>query len=251
MKKLISFGLMLVGLVSAQAANYSYQNFLNGWNLCVSNNTTVTAGYTNNLFTYYHGEVYNSFTTNGVGNTNNLAPDAFVSSGVDLFADANGDVVSNAVIVAYIGNTNWIPVVTTNTAGQYFIPPAGFTNLAITTAYAGWPLASGMLSTYMYPATTVAYPAFTTAVSTNTLTFNFVRSTGPVVMGVASVWETTASFTFTATQTGIAPLVVMTNPPVSWLSGGRIAKLASVVSANDSVNAISLVNYVGIGQWKP
>jgi hypothetical protein len=125
MKKLISFGLMLVGLVSAQAANYSYQNFLNGWNLCVSNNTTVTAGYTNNLFTYYHGEVYNSFTTNGVGNTNNLAPDAFVSSGVDLFADANGDVVSNAVIVAYIGNTNWIPVVTTNTAGQYFIPPAG------------------------------------------------------------------------------------------------------------------------------
>jgi hypothetical protein len=35
------------------------------------------------------------------------------------------------------------------------------------------------------------------------------------------------------------------------LSGGRIAKLASVVSANDNVNANSLVNYVGIGQWKP
>jgi hypothetical protein len=233
MKKLL-IGLALIAGLTASAANYSDSALINGWNLYVTNGTAAVTGTTNNLYTYIHGEVFYSL-TNNMGNTNTPAPDAFVAN-VLLVSDVNGDVVANAAIHYYIGYTNWIPLVVTNTQGQWFV-----TN--------SWPLASSKYPTYMYPATTNLYPSQgIIGLGTNNVTFNFQRGWD---LGTKAnhiyVWDTsTNSWSFNVAGTGVQ--AGATNIPIVWSQGATLIRLHSV--ANNGTNA-TIVNQLSVGQPIP
>ena len=244
MKKLL-IALALAVATVAPAAVYTDQNFLNGWNLYVTNSTAgnaaATVGGTNNLYTYIHGEVYYSL-TNNMGNTNAIAPDAFDVPGNVIYADANGDVNANAAIHYYINNTNWIPIVVTNSQGQYFV-----TNT--------WALNTSQWPTYMYPATTNYYPSLPNASATNLITFNFQRgwqygiSTSPI-----NVWDTSTNvFQFSVNANGFNPVSGITNLPTSFMQGANLVRLQSVLVATNTTAVSSglIINQISLGQWVP
>ena len=234
MKKLLIALTLTYTLATSMAANYSESALINGWNLYVTNTTAAVVGGTNNLYTYIHGEVFYSL-TNNMGNTNTIAPDAFVGN-VPLLADMNGNVVANAAIHYYIGNTNWIPLAVTNSQGQWFV-----TN--------SWPLASSRYPTYMYPATTNLYPSQgIIGLGTNNVTFNFQKGWN---LGTKAypiyVWDTTTN-TWSFNVAGTGPQAGTTNVPISWAQGATLIRLHDV--SNNSTNA-TIVNQVSLGQPTP
>ena len=223
----------------SHAATYAEQSFFNGWNLFVTNGTAAVVGATNNLFTTPQGQVLYSLTNNsinGIVNTNGIAPDAFDTANY-LFADANGDINGNAAIHYLINATNLVPVVVTNSQGQYFI-----TNT--------WPLLSSQWPTYMYPATTNVYPQTVIGTYSSSVVFNFQRGWkfgyGPAAY---YVWDTTTNvFTFTATVApGSTPVSGITNLPTSFTQGAELIRCHDITVNTNAV----IVSELSLGQWKP
>lgn len=236
MKKLSILAVLVGSIVAVNAAVWSTQPLLNGYNLQVGTNTTVTSGYTNYLFTSLNGQVLYSLTNNiinGVLNTNSIAPDAFKV--VQVFADGNGDINANASITVLVNQTNWIPVVTTNSQGQYYV--------------SSWSIAPAGYTPYMYPATTNTYATFN-ANSTNLITFNFVRSTS-AMDDPNPVWETSAAFSFSVTANGVTPVATITNLPTSFLQGAKQVKVSTIVTGTSVLDPGNLINGIWLGQWKP
>jgi hypothetical protein len=251
MKKLLLIAALtaLCSVSYAQSTGIRIMKFmplLSGYNVAVPTNATPGLGIVNTLFTMYNGQIVYSLTNNvvnGTLNTNTTAPDAFKI--VDLVADANGDVNANAALVVYIGNTNWIPVVVTNSFGQYFV-----TN---------WTLATSKTPNWMYPGTTNVYPVYDQA-STNPITISLYRALAinpqgglgadlsPTLSVTNTMWETTPSFTCVVTGLGINPVCLITNLPTVFLQGARHVKATVNTPANSSQNGTLLLNQLGIMQ---
>lgn len=230
MKKIL-ISLLAASSLTASAAVFQYDSLLSGYNVLIPTNSTPTLGTTNVLFTYIHGEVLYSL-TNNMGNTNVVAADAF--SQATLVPDLNGDIVANATVSYYIGNTNWIPQVVTNANGQYYV-----TN---------WVLNPQTYPIWMYPATTNYYPAFA-ASATNVVTISLFRAT---IIKPFPVWETTAGFVFTVTGTGTTPIAGTTNLPASFLQGANLVKASVTAAPNGASNGNGiLLNALGIQQPVP
>lgn len=267
----VSAGLLVATAAFGQSGPVPALRFLpllSGYNVELPTNATINYGSSNFLYTSLKGQVLSPYSNNvtGYGSaalTNNLAPDAFAIA--MLAADANGDINANTAVGVYIGNTNWIPLVVTNSLGQWFVAPAGFTNNAVTTAYAGWPLAAGTgYPNWMYPATTNYYPQYTDT-ATNVVTVTLYRSPainptggtfgpnqGPNPSFANQMWETTSQFSFTVTPNGITPVCYITNCPVGWLAGAKHVYCALSCPPNSAKNGYGiLINQVGILQPQP
>jgi hypothetical protein len=245
--------------MSVHAANWVFSPLLNGYNLLVSTNsstyspiypagTYASIGGVSNLFTTYTGLTEYSLTNNvvnGTLNTNTIAPDAFKI--VNLSPDANGDIIcTNASLWWYFGNTNWIPQVLTNSAGQWII-----TNT--------WPLIKNASPQYQSVATTNYYPLFPNA-GTNTVTITLISEpatrldgggTGPAM----NLFDTNNVFSMTLTFTSAnQPITGHTNLPLGFLLGARHVAAAVWLPANMSTNGPNsglLLNQLGIAQPVP
>jgi hypothetical protein len=285
MKKLILSGLGALMLVApscfgqaAPQAIYHETPLLNGWNVWLTNATTVYVGESNVLYTTPQGQVVYSLDniTNWTGvNTNSIAPDPF-NRAVQMLSDASGNIgsypivgqggsvtneynstyLSGLAIHVLMDNTNFIPIVTTNAQGQWYIPPTGtyVTNYLWSLgglAYGGWPPLQTQWPQYLYPATTNTYPSFVT--STHSAVFCFQRGWNfGTVTTPNYVWDsTTNTFIFTATQAaGDVPQVVITNLPTSFVIGAQFIRLNSVSDSGSSAG-VTLVNGVWLGQYAP
>lgn len=266
MKKLIITGAAILFEVATFAASqtpqYRFIPLLSGYNIQITNGSSAAAtiGSTNVLNTTYNGQVLyslNTNTINGTINTNSLSPDAFKR--ISLVPDANGDVNANASLFVYIGNTNWIPLVTTNSVGQFFIPPAGFTNAQVTTAYVGWPLAAGNgFPNWMYPATTNYYPQESGTFSTNVVSIALYRvatvnpqgGVGSDLQSPFMLAESTAGITNTITANGTTPVGAFFPLTTTFLQGAREV-YCSVWINGTNLNGGILVNQIGIVQPQP
>lgn len=240
------------GQASPQAV-YKETPLLNGYNLWLTNSQQWTVGSAQevtNLFTYIHGEIVYA-NTNLAGNTNVTYPDPLDVKG-RMFSDALGQPTAGIAIHVYMNDTNWVPIAITNSAGQYYIPPAGTTNAQVNN-YLGWPPANGLYPTYMYPATTNTYQSLTIASSVVSNAFNFQRgfNVGTLANPLV-IWDSSTNlFTFTVVNAGVnKPIVVMTNLPTSFTQGASYIRLNNVTSAG-VVGGVTIVNGVWIGQYAP
>ena len=233
MKKILTSAIVALAL-PLMAAVYSEQPLINGWNIFVTNGTPAITGNSNILYTYIHGEVFNSLNNNN-GNTNSYAPESIDSTGVPVYANANGDIVANAAIHYYLGNTNWIPQVLTNSQGQLYVSST-------------WPLNTAQYPANMYPATTNVYPRID-ASGTSTATFNFQRGwSANGAAGAPIIWDSVTNlFTFGVATAGTTPVSGSTNLPTAFLQGATYIRLHSIsLSASNTI-----VNQISVGQWKP
>jgi hypothetical protein len=260
MKNIFIKTLVLVGAMALPLASFAQSSatpivkflpLLSGYNVAVPTNATVGIGSTNVLFTAYNGQVLYSL-TNNMGNTNSVAADAFQP--VKLSPDANGDVVANASLVYAFGNTNLIPQVVTNSAGQWFVVTTTGTNVLNLGNYTAWPLAAPNSQMWMYPATTNYYQQYLVN-STNVVTINIYRApaltaNGASTGGAVPLWETTAGFTTNITTTATSQYGYCALP-VGFMQGAAFVK-ATVTGgplANSSVT--TLLNQLGIVQPQP
>ena len=244
MKKLITIGLLALGLVSSKAAaNYFEQPFLNGWNLWVTNGGTVAVGGTNQMFTASQGQILWSFITNAAWNgtllSNTPAGDAFLARAV-LRADGNGDVNANAAIHYYFNNTNWIPIAVTNAAGQFVVSN-------------NWPLIPPGTPVFMFPATTNVYLQLPGTTTTNALTFNIQGGWDYSWVGFPLVvWDSkTNGFSFTINSSGTIPNAGSTNLPTTFTQQYSLIRLNSVTSGTNSAAGGYIVNMVSLLQPIP
>src|SRR5271157_118969 len=273
MKKLLFSLIMAASVATAFSQTTAspimrFMPLLSGYNvLAPTNGATIGYGTTNVLFTTYNGQVLYSLTNNlipnatGTQTSTNIAPDAFKI--VTLMSDVNGDINANASLWVYYGNTNLYPVVTTNSMGLYFIPPAGYTNAQLTTAYGGWPLANSAYQPWMYPATTNYYPLAVPAAQTNVVTVTLYRSPTMIPMGPSGpslatsfpLWETTNAWSFSfAPLGGVTGGCYETNLPTTWLQGAKhvyatVSCSISTVGANGATGIP--INQLGILQPQP
>ena len=227
-----------------------------------------TYGVSNVLYTSYNGQIvysYNVITNLASGvNTNIIAKDAF--QGAELSADVNGDVNANTSLWVMLGNTNFIPLWTTNSAGQTFIPPAGFTNATFTTAYGGWPLApGGAYPNWMLPVTTNFYPSAlignvnSASLLTNTVIFTLFRSPGFGMQGggingstLAPTYPILESTPFFSTNisfgSATAPIIASFPLTSTYLQGAKKIFLAVQVTSTYTNTAGILLNQAFITQ---
>lgn len=259
MKKLILVLGLILGFISLGVAQSSSPIWkaiplLSGYNVFVPTNPipvggvvlTVGLGNTNVIYTTYAGQVLLSLTNNvvnGILNTNGVAADAFKR--VDLSPDVNGDINANTALAVYIGNTNWIPMVSTNSFGQL-----------VTT---NWILAPQQYPSWLNPVSTNAYPLFTSA-TTNVITISLYRvsssnpqggGTGPNIGPTFMIPETTPGFTFGLNTTGITPLSVITNLPVGFLTGARSVYMTATCTNAAGNGSGVLLNQAFILQPQP
>jgi hypothetical protein len=277
-KTLTSVG---AGLLVATAAfgqsgtteTWRFLPLLSGYNVQVPpTNGAVGLYSTNVLYTKYSGQVLLSYSNNANGGlpTNSMAPDAFQVA--ELVPDANGDINANAALWIWLQNTNWIPLAATNAFGQWMVPPPGFTNPAVTTAYGGWPLAPASgFPNWMGVASTNYYPQWGLNGWTNNLYIYLYSAPAMKLSGgvgndlglTVPTWETVPSFVTNIALSsanvgnGTTPYVTHFNLPISLLQGGRhfyVAfsqsnSIAGNVSANSGTNVTPiLVNQVGLLQ---
>ena len=246
----IGTGLLLGASAMAQSGAAPIPRFLpllSGYNVLVTTNGAVTLGTTNTLFTAYNGQVLYSLTNNminGTVNTNASAADAFQT--VALLPDANGDINANAAIWVAVGYTNWIPVVVTNSVGQYFV-----TN--------NWILGESSTPNWMYPATTNYYPSFG-ASATNVVTVTLYRAgtknpkggiSGSINNGsFPMLAETTSAFNIVLTANGTTGVCVTSNLPAAWLQGAKhVYASVNIATNNAGANNLGIiVNQIGILQ---
>ena len=272
----VGIGLCLTfsAFAQSQAPIFRFLPLLSGYNLLVpTNNPPVTSlgqvstntiyGATNLLFTAYNGQVLYSYSNNVNGglNTNGVVGDAFKIQ--TLSPDVNGDIVANASLIVYVGNTNWIPVVTTNAFGQWVIPPVGFTNNYLTTAYGGWPLAVSQYPNWNNLATTNYYPGFSAA-NSNIVTISLYRgssinpqggiSGGSVLGPSTTVFEGMSLWTTNFVNPGIVPTAFVFPLPTAWTQCAHRIYCA-ITSSNcattgNGINGV-LINQIGLLQPQP
>ena len=260
MKKLIvSLFLMtaLVAVAQTTTIQYRFMPLLSGYNVYVPTNvTSVGYGTTNVEFTAYNGQILYSLTNNvinGTVNTNLVAPDAFKLA--ELVPDANGDVVSNAVLVVAIGNTNLIPIAITNIQGQWFTPTLYYTTNYSTAAWATtWPLASSSIP-WMYPATTNVYPFITN----NLVIWTIHLYRAPAMTPDGSTtgasypwWETTAQYTYLYTNAdSYTPSVTYVPLPTWFMQGAKKVYATVGTTTGTYLSKGGLLNQLGILQPQP
>jgi hypothetical protein len=246
-KLLISFFTLscFVAVGQTTTPTMRFMPLLSGYNVLVSTNSTaIGLGSTNVLYTSYNGQVLFSLTNNNVNgtlNTNGVAPDAFKV--ISLASDANGDINANASVYIYVGNTNWIPNVVTNSFGQEIV-----TN---------WLLAVSQYPNWQNPASTNAYPigGFT---GTNNFVVTLYRgptanpqgNIGATLGPNLNLWENTSQFSFIVTPTtATTPYGFITNLPASWLQGAKF--VYATISCGATNNTGGIVNQLGILQPQP
>lgn len=254
MKKIILSVLMASTLSTFAASTtplFREDPLLNGWNLAVTNATTYGPGQTNNLFTTINGQVVYSLTNqtvNGASNTNIIAGDAFDTMGSALPTDANGQKVANCVVHVIMNNTNFIPIVASNSIGQWFT-----TN---------WLLSPSQTPNWMYPATTNYYYALG-AHATNTVQV-FMQGGWTYSIGLGKslvVWDVNTNlFQFTVNPAAIFPTpgtntvgTLATNLPTAFTQQyNRIRVAGIVVGANVSgLGDNEIINQISIGAPQP
>lgn len=221
--------------------NFYSASFLNGYNLVVSNNITVTSGTSTNLpYTSWRGQdvfsLSNQFviyTNTANGNITNTiqVPDFWTD--VRGFTDKNGNCCSNACIVIALNSTNaFFP------PGQNSLPNPNNPNN----------------QTNWVPVITL------TSASTNTMTFTFVRSGDPQANqypittpgGVApNTFGTTAldQFQVVIGAGGTSASVICTNIPPNFLTGTKWIRLSSVASSSAATSPGVIVNVIKLGTW--
>jgi hypothetical protein len=263
---LVALTLSFTAVAQSTTPIQKFIPLLSGYNVLVPTNRSVGMFATNVLYTTYGGQVLYSLTNNiggGVG-SNSIAGDAF--DWATLSADANGDINANAALIITWGNTNYIPMVTTNLSGQWIIPPAGFTNAYFgTTGYGGWPLATSAFPNWMTAATTNYYPLFS-ACLTNAVTVSLYRAVSLNYQGTPNssvlgpsipLVETTSQFSFVLTNISmLSPGGFITNLPATWLQGGKFAYATIAITNAASTGTTGpafpmLVNQLGILQPQP
>lgn len=201
--------------VKADPAKYDLQSFINGQNLTLSNNTTLTYPITNNVqFIDPSGNINEiSGSTNGAGvNWPNPVVD------VNIYPDANAQPLTNCRVFVRLNFTNALPFANQN-----------FTN--------------GVATNGITPNTS----------SSNlvTLTFGFsgdgTNYDGVGVGGTTNlfVWAVGLSTTMTNGY------VMSTNLPSGFTTGARKMRLLSIVANNTGSSAGILVNGCWLGMWHP
>ena len=250
----MGLGLLTVA-ASAQSTTPTmrFLPLLSGYNVFVPTNaTTIGLGVTNVLFTTTAGQVLFSLTNNYIAassgtavlNTNLTVGDAFKI--VSLTADANGDINANTSLWISYGNTNAIPIVATNSAGQWFV-----TN---------WLYAVSIVPNWMYPATTNYYQQFIAGAMTNTITVTLYRAATLNPMGSLGaslgpnvpLWETTNAWNFTfVPSAGVTGGTLSTNLPTTWLQGAKFVYMTISAAAGGGVGGGELLNQAGIMQPQP
>jgi len=165
-----------------------------------------------------------------------------------------------------VGNTNWIPIITTNGNGQYFVPPPGFTNnspYSPTAPYGGWPPMANGGSFWQYPASTnswnyelISNPYIPTA--TNTITVSIygapaLTASGDNTIGTvtnSAVWTTSPVVSWTVTAlTGVKATVFTTNLTAANLQAiGKYAYATIQVQTNgyNTWNDYLIIDQLGI-----
>jgi hypothetical protein len=167
-----------------------------------------------------------------------------------------------------VGNTNWIPLITTNANGQYYIPPQGFTNnspFSPTAPYGGWVLGAAGYSFWQYPATTnvYQYAAIATADGGTFITAatNWVTTTiygapaltasggGADSIGVTNTALWYPIFTNQLTViTGVKPTIASVPLPAGALQGVKYVYATILCSTNgmNTWNTALIINQAGI-----
>jgi hypothetical protein len=273
MKKLITLFLLTASFAAfGQVSSMNrvvFTPLLSGYNVLLTSNTTGNAaanavgpGSTNIMFTTGYGNVLFSLVTNlvnGVLNTNLTAPDAFATG--ETFPDVNGDYQSNCELMVYINNTNWVPPITTNSIGQWIVPPPGFTNAMFPTTQAGWILQSGPGSgfpSWSAPVSTNAwnYPiVIDGAASTNVLVVELFGAPSGTANGADNgpavpIWDTTARFTYNITWTGAGPVKATVVLPPGALAGCKKVKAEFYTIVTNSLEQV-IINQCGLTQPHP
>lgn len=277
MKKLLTtLGFIGLVAVSALGQNSSAPQFrflplFSGYNMLVPTNLTYGPGVlpqagvsvtaTNVLYTAYNGQILYAYSNNINGglSSNGFAADAFKI--VRLVPDNNADVNANASVIISIGNTNYLPIVATNSTGQFFIPTVT-TNGAFP-FLAGpnptiWPLGNSSGPNWMFPATTNFYPSFATG--TNPVVVSLYRAHAARLNGGGDaspgnntyIFETSSAFSFTVASpvgaVGSTVQTVITNLPIAWLQGANFVAATITATASGASSQGVLVNQLGLLQ---
>ena len=276
MKKLLitSFAILATTVAGYSQATpiYREMSLLTGWNVYITNGTSIGPGTLGTPFTSKNGQILLALCTNvinGVSESNTPAPDAFVTDGVRLVPNANGDFVANAAIHILLNQTNLIPVALTNSAGQLFVgttPTNAFPYQLAPPLYTPWPLVASQYPAYQYPATTNRYLGLPYVTSTNNLVFTFQRG-WKYQLGLTktyAVWDTSTNlFQFTyngalvpggaAWAVAGTPQTIVTNLPTSFTQGADLIRLASVSEPDGTGNEPSpyIINSMSVGQPQP
>lgn len=233
---------------------YRELSLISGWNLYLTNGTTIGPGYINEPFTTFNGVIGNSL-TNYASNTNVTWGDAFNTDGVALPTDTTGNFVANCAIHVLLDNTNLIPVAVTNSFGQFFV-----TN--------SWPLSPSQAPNWMYPATTNIYIGAVAGASTNRITLYFQRGWRyPLGLSKSyTVWDSvTNGFQFsvdgsTAYQSGTGGAgfvyAFSTNLPTSFTQGANRIRVAAIVcgtatGATGTAGGPQILNALSVGAPTP
>ena len=244
---------VVTGFAQSTTPIMRFLPLLSGYNVFVPTNATVIGyGGTNVLYTSTAGQVLFSLTNNYIAassgtavlNTNGVAPDAFKV--ISLASDVNGDINANASLWISYDNTNAIPIVATNSAGQWFV-----TN---------WLYAVSIVPNWMYPATTNYYQQFIAGAMTNTITVTLYRAATLNPMGNLGaslgpnvpLWETTNAWNFTFQPSGgVTGGTLATNLPTTWLQGAKYVYMTISAAAGGGVGGGELLNQAGIMQPQP
>ena len=202
-------------------------------NVQVYTNYPTTYGMTNVLFTDIHGAMMYSL-TNNMNNTNVVAPGAFQD--VTVYPDLNGDFNPGCTISVTWGNTNLLPFVATNSAGQFFVS---------NNVYNG---------PYPWPATTNYYATYGPN-ATNVLTFIFVRVPDGVNGETITNGAGASIFSFVTPAYNYAPtnsFTISTNVPAAFLQGVAKIRLQQVtVTGAQGANSNMLINGIKFNGFVP
>lgn len=257
-KKILSLGLTLSLSFSVLAQNagthiWRATPLLTGYNVQIPSNavagpqmltasgTTAVVTSTNLLFTTYRGQIVYSYSNNANGGlgTNGFIADAF-SPGVSLAADANADINANASLWLVLNNTNYLPIVATNSQGQFVVPGTGTNGLY--PVFGGpnptvWPFNVQGGPNWLGPATTNFYSGFPTSgpgTTTNQFFVNLYTEPDSKIQGglgqdlnpTIPMWESAPSFTAAFTLTGASvPQILSTNLPVGFLQHAHLVAI--------------------------
>lgn len=221
MKKLsIVFLLAFATAAFGASKEFRTQSFINGCNVIVSNNTTLTYGVSTGFYFFPSASVNlnatNAYVQSGIANTVNTNltnPTAFKL--VEGFSDANGNPASAAITIG-IGSTN------------VFLPP-----------FTTWP----PVSTNFYPAL-IAAPSVS---ATNVVTFTFARA----VMGTNFGTTSADKFVVAISATATTPIVVSTNLPTWFMQGTSAIQLLTVTADNATSSPGEWVNFVNLSGFIP
>lgn len=249
MKKLIICFLMAIGVSafadSGAPPTWKFFPLLSGYNLLVGTNVAVTLGATNLEYTSKKGRILYSYNaiTNALwyGASNGASEDALQP--VQLQPDVNGNIVANAALVLYVGNTNYIPVPDVSN----LVSSAA---LCIDTNWALGFSTGGSANQWVVGTNT--YPQFAGNGNTPiTVTLYaaassmFDGSETPAGSPTIYPWETVSTFSFSFTPNGTIQCI-STNLPTAFLQHARYV-YAAVTNTAATGNYV-LINQLGILQ---